>query len=224
MAAFPDFLTRADHAARMDRRIGARDFTTAMRAAARVGPSYASIVKACVAVAGKEKRARALLEKVPGELRQNLGYLLCRIQWLLNNEGTAMKALRKRCGWCSKHRARQWRGKTPTNGGVNAAFWPASCSARWRPQQLMSGDRQGARRAYWGCYPVLRRILSKRPADQRHNRLVLSSFGRPGVPRGLILSATAAPASLAILTAPPKVLWNVFTLLALSSRGAQKAC
>jgi soluble lytic murein transglycosylase len=32
-----------------------------------------------------------------------------------------MKALRKRCGWCSKHRARQWRGRTPTNGG---AFWP----------------------------------------------------------------------------------------------------
>jgi len=89
LAAFPDFLTRADHAARMDRRIGARDFTTAMRAAARVGPSYASIVKACVAVAGKEKKARALLEKVPSELRQNLGYLLCRIQWLVNNEGTA---------------------------------------------------------------------------------------------------------------------------------------
>src|SRR6266536_3117961 len=89
LAAFPEFLTRADHATRMDRRIGARDFTTAMRAAARVGASYASIVKACVAVAGKEKRARALLEKVPGELHQNLGYLLCRIQWLVNNEGTA---------------------------------------------------------------------------------------------------------------------------------------
>jgi hypothetical protein len=45
LAAFPDFLTRADHAAQMDRRIGAKD-TTAMRAAARVGAS-------CVAVAGK---------------------------------------------------------------------------------------------------------------------------------------------------------------------------
>jgi len=89
LAAFPEFLTRADHATRMDRRIGARDFATAMRAAARIGASYASIVKACVAVAGKEKRARALLEKVPGELHQNLGYLLCRIQWLVNNEGTA---------------------------------------------------------------------------------------------------------------------------------------
>src|SRR5581483_10894274 len=51
LAAFPDFLTRADHAARMDRRIGAKDFGGAMRAAARLGGSYGSIVKACVAVA-----------------------------------------------------------------------------------------------------------------------------------------------------------------------------
>src|SRR6266516_956833 len=59
------------------------------RRCARLPALDASIVKACVAVVGKEKRARALLEKVPGELHQNLGYLLCRIQWLLNNEGTA---------------------------------------------------------------------------------------------------------------------------------------
>ena len=89
LAAFPDFLTRADHAARMDRRIGAKDFTTAMRAAVRLGASYGSIVKACVAVASKEKKARALLEKVPSEVHHDLGYVLCRIQWLLNNEGVA---------------------------------------------------------------------------------------------------------------------------------------
>jgi soluble lytic murein transglycosylase len=89
MAAFPNFLTRADHAARMDRRIGAKDFTTAMRAAVRLGASYGSIVKACVAVASKEKKARALLEKVPSEVHHDLGYVLCRIQWLLSNEGVA---------------------------------------------------------------------------------------------------------------------------------------
>ena len=33
LAAFPDMLTRADHVARMDRRIGAKDFGAAMRAA-----------------------------------------------------------------------------------------------------------------------------------------------------------------------------------------------
>ena len=37
LAAFPDVLTRADHLARMDRRIGAKDFSAAMRAAKRVG-------------------------------------------------------------------------------------------------------------------------------------------------------------------------------------------
>src|SRR5260370_30203963 len=79
LAAFPDFLTRADHAARMDRRIGAKDFTAAMRAAVRLGASYGSIVKACVAVASKEKKARALLEKVPSEVHHDLGYVLCRI-------------------------------------------------------------------------------------------------------------------------------------------------
>jgi soluble lytic murein transglycosylase len=87
LAAFPNFLTDADHAARMDRRIGAKDFTTAMRAAVRLGPSYGSIVKTCIAVASKEKKARALLEKVPSEVHHDLGYVLCRIQWLLNNEG-----------------------------------------------------------------------------------------------------------------------------------------
>jgi peptidoglycan lytic transglycosylase len=73
----------------MDRRIGAKDFITAARAAVRLGGSYGAIVKACLAVAGKEKNARALLEKVPGEVHHDLGYVLCRIQWLLANEGIA---------------------------------------------------------------------------------------------------------------------------------------
>ena len=37
LAAFRDFLTREDHWARMDRRIGAKDFSGAMRAARRLG-------------------------------------------------------------------------------------------------------------------------------------------------------------------------------------------
>jgi soluble lytic murein transglycosylase len=89
LAAFPDFLTRTDHEARMDYRIGGKDFTTAMRAAVRLGGSYVSIVKACIAVASKERKARTLLEKVPGEVHQDLGYVLCRIQWLLDNDGIA---------------------------------------------------------------------------------------------------------------------------------------
>src|SRR6266571_5731282 len=90
LAVFPDFLTRADHVVRMDRRVGAKDFVAAMRAAVRLGGPYASIVKACAGVMTKGRGdARTLLEKVPGEVRQDLGYMLCRIHWLLRNNGVA---------------------------------------------------------------------------------------------------------------------------------------
>lgn len=89
LAAFPDFVTRADHIARMDRRIGAKDFVSAMRAAVRLGEPYPSIVKACAAAMAKSSNARALLDKVPKEARQDLGYMLCRIHWLISNDGIA---------------------------------------------------------------------------------------------------------------------------------------
>src|SRR6266516_26440 len=89
LAVFPDFVTRADHAVRMDRSIGARDFTVAMRTAVRLGRPYASIVTACAAVMTNGSNARTLLEKVPAEVRQDLGYTLCRIHWLLRNNGVA---------------------------------------------------------------------------------------------------------------------------------------
>src|SRR6266516_5628753 len=90
LAVFPDFLTRADHVVRMDRRVGAKDFVAAMRAAVRLCGPYASIVKACAGVMTKGRGdARTLLEKVPAEVRQDLGYTLCRIHWLLRNNGVA---------------------------------------------------------------------------------------------------------------------------------------
>src|SRR6266487_5097583 len=92
LAAFPEFVTRADHAVRMDRRVGAKDFMAALRAAVRLGRPYVSIVKACEAAMAKASNARALLEKVPSEIRQDLGYTLCRIHWLLRNNGVAEAA------------------------------------------------------------------------------------------------------------------------------------
>ena len=89
LAAFPEFVTRADHVAQMDRRIGAKDFVGAMRAAVRLGTPFTSIVNACAAVMSKRSNSRALLAKVPSELRQDLGYTLCRIHWLLGNDGVA---------------------------------------------------------------------------------------------------------------------------------------
>jgi len=86
LAAFPGVLTRADHVARMDRRIGAKDFGAAMRAAKHVGDDRVAIVKACSAAMAKSAKGGALLDAVPAEARGDLGYALCRISWLLRNE------------------------------------------------------------------------------------------------------------------------------------------
>jgi soluble lytic murein transglycosylase len=95
LAQFPDLLTRADHAGRMDRRIGAKDFTGAMRAAHRVGDSAVAIVKACVAALADAKKAKSLLDAVPSEARDDAGYALCRIHWLRrqNDLAAAAKAM-----------------------------------------------------------------------------------------------------------------------------------
>jgi soluble lytic murein transglycosylase len=80
---FRDLLTREDHRARMDRRIGAKDSAGATRAAKLVGGDALAIVKACAAVRGKSDKAPELLGAVATEAREDLGYTLCRIQWML---------------------------------------------------------------------------------------------------------------------------------------------
>jgi soluble lytic murein transglycosylase len=84
--AFRDIITREDHRARMDKRIGAKDFSGAMRAARRLGDDDVSIVKACAAVTANATKALALLDAVPGQARQDLGYTLCRIQWVTRHD------------------------------------------------------------------------------------------------------------------------------------------
>ena len=80
---FPDLLTRDDHRARMDKRIGAKDLAGAKRAAKLLGDDDLAIVKACAAVRGKSNKAKDALNDVPAEARADLGYTLCRLQWLL---------------------------------------------------------------------------------------------------------------------------------------------
>ena len=80
---FHDKLGPADYAARMDRRIGAKDFGAAMRAAKRLGTAQILIVKACEAAEANSTKSGALLEAVPNEARADLGYRLCRLHWLL---------------------------------------------------------------------------------------------------------------------------------------------
>ena len=83
LETFRDLLTRDDHRAPMDRRIGAKDLAGARRAAQRLGSDELAIVKACAAVRGKADKAKDALDDVAVEARQDLGYTLCRIQWLV---------------------------------------------------------------------------------------------------------------------------------------------
>lgn len=80
---FRDLLTRDDHRARMDKRIGAKDLAGARRAAKLLGDDGLAIVKACAAVRGKSNNAKDSLDEVPVEAREDLGYTLCRMQWML---------------------------------------------------------------------------------------------------------------------------------------------
>jgi len=81
---FGDLLTREDHRARMDKRIGAKDLSGARRAAQRLGSDELSIVKACAA--GKADDALDLLNAVATDARSDLGYTLCRIRWMVRHD------------------------------------------------------------------------------------------------------------------------------------------
>ena len=132
LAAFPDVLTRADHVARMDRRIGAKDFGAAMRAAKRVGEDQVAIVKACsrrrgeirqgrgAARCGPRRRARGFgLRVVPSALAHAQRH--ARLQYSRPHRD----AQGGHCG-CGQADARRARRRicgvrTPTNGGASVA-------------------------------------------------------------------------------------------------------
>jgi soluble lytic murein transglycosylase len=81
--AFPGMLGPADHLVRMDRRIGAKDFGGAMRAAKRLGNDQAAVVKACSAANANSNDSGKLLDGVPS-LARDTGYALCRLHWLMH--------------------------------------------------------------------------------------------------------------------------------------------
>jgi soluble lytic murein transglycosylase len=57
-----------------------------MRAARRLGDDDLSIVKACAAVTASSTKALDLLDAVPTDARQDLGYTLCRIHWMMRHD------------------------------------------------------------------------------------------------------------------------------------------
>lgn len=86
LEAFRDLLTPEDHRARMDKRLGVKDISGASRAAHRLSGDAPAIVKACAAVNAKAAKAADRLEEVPADSRQDLGYTLCRVKWLLQKD------------------------------------------------------------------------------------------------------------------------------------------
>ena len=70
----------------MDRRIGAKDFAAAMRAAKRLGNDEVAIVKACAAAEANSSKSEALLAAVSAKANQDLGYALCRLHWLVRHD------------------------------------------------------------------------------------------------------------------------------------------
>jgi soluble lytic murein transglycosylase len=83
LAAFPDVLTHADHVARMDKRIGAKDFGAATRAAKHAGEDHVAIVKACEGAEGKSSKG---VDSVKADLHDDLAYGLCKLHHLLRND------------------------------------------------------------------------------------------------------------------------------------------
>jgi soluble lytic murein transglycosylase len=80
---FGSALSAADHAIRMDKSIGAKEWGAAMRAATRLGAGHVAVVKACQSAEGNESKGGALLDGIAKELHSDPGYQLCRVHWLI---------------------------------------------------------------------------------------------------------------------------------------------
>ena len=90
---YPDLLSRADHKARMEKRLVAADKDSAMRAAKRLGGADLAIAQLRLALASKGGgNAKKLLDSVPEEARRDPGYLLARTYLLRHDEKIAEAA------------------------------------------------------------------------------------------------------------------------------------
>jgi soluble lytic murein transglycosylase len=86
---FSEFLTRADHKARMDKCLDVGDSDCAMRAARRLGSADVAIAQVRIALNKKSGNATKLLESVPEEARRDPGYIFAKLQVLRRAEKIA---------------------------------------------------------------------------------------------------------------------------------------
>jgi soluble lytic murein transglycosylase len=87
-----ELLSRADHKARMEKRLFAADNEDAMRAARRLGGADLAIAQARIAINRKAGNAKKLLDAVPAEARDDAGYLYARAHLLRHDDKIAEAA------------------------------------------------------------------------------------------------------------------------------------
>jgi soluble lytic murein transglycosylase len=91
LESYSEFLSRADHKARLEKRLFAADNETAMRAARRLGGADVAVAQARAALNGKGGNAKKLLEAVPAEARHDAGYIFAHVR-ILRHEGKIAEA------------------------------------------------------------------------------------------------------------------------------------
>ena len=88
----PSSSSRADHKARMEKRLFAADNESALRAARRLGAADLAIAQARIALNRKAGNAKKLLDAVPAEARHDPGYLFARAHVLRRDDKFAEAA------------------------------------------------------------------------------------------------------------------------------------
>jgi soluble lytic murein transglycosylase len=86
---FRDILTRVEDKMRATSRLYANDNDGALRAALRIGGVELAIAQARAAVNSKSSDAKALLDAVPGNVRDDAGYVFSRVQFLRRSDQIA---------------------------------------------------------------------------------------------------------------------------------------
>jgi soluble lytic murein transglycosylase len=89
---YSEFLSRADHKARVEKRLFAGDKEAAIRAARRLGAADVAIAQARIALMGKGGNGKKLLEAVPADARNEPGYIFARVHLLRHDDKIAEAA------------------------------------------------------------------------------------------------------------------------------------
>jgi soluble lytic murein transglycosylase len=208
-----DLLTRADHKARMDKRLYDEDVEGGMRMAALLGETELAIARARKAVAEKSSKAGALLDAVPAAARQDPGYIFSKTQWLrredrIKEAGQLLLTVPRNA---MLHDPDEWWverklvARKLLDEGDHRTAYRVAREAASPPKELYRGEHEFHRRLDRVALPrrPARRRTSISPVSGRERRIPprshAASTGRAAPPR-----RRATPARRARTTRPPR--------------------